>query len=1149
MSIALASGTEPIPGFRCVRRLGRSSVGETWLIQSSDDSHRSLKLIYNGAKLHNARKLTSYRHPFLLNWERCEVHDTDLVLIADWTDETVEAEYEQARQNGKPGIPPDTLLRYMEELAEALDYLHVKHRLVHGRLKLSQIGIQHRHVKLLDWGLTHAEQLPHQSWSLDNLLTTAPEVLRGQLEPASDQFSLAALYLLASAGYAPLAVQSLPEFFDRRKEQMYDSDLVSEVEKAVFDRAFHRDYSARFLTCAAFVKALQQAKATEKAEVRPARLPEPAPVIAQNLILKDESVWQPPASGPGGSDEANHVSTVILKSLLAVESTGDNKHPDSAFLNLSNLAYQSKVQSAGILTPTLIVGLGRAGTAVLQELSRLIHQRFDDASSLPQLRLLAIDDLNDNELTTTIQKPGSLSKDHYFHCPRPSKESLQTIAKDASIANWLPSEQIAGAEKSAPGTTSSLGRLSLVNRYGELRKKLQSECKLMLRSESLMQAKQQTGLSIRQDLTPTCYVIGALDEGFSSGSLADVAGLLRSVVAETGWSQGQVHGLFFLPEDEKQEAIKAHAYATLVELNHYTQENQFSARYDDSHEVTLPHQPFDVAFIRNYPRPDEAAPDESIYRGAAHWLMREVATELGSLRQASREATRAYSNQTTPWFSHGLTALSSSHLAVKETLKNRLRGKLIAHWLVPDRELEQAIRGDGEHFLEQNMFSAPGLLSRFQHLVALVLGQEPNAMIDEWISPLRKGAAARPSLETLARDIMQKVEYTFGAGTGYQNSPAMVAMQQEAEALAQEIGVRISPFIMQYLDKPGYRLGAALQLGKLFLDWVNHYLTQLQANHLEIHQDMLHAERTITQMMSQEERSFAIMGRQRLVSQIAQDLMDYPNRVLKEDMFARAVYVFQHIKKTIEDCLKKLQPAEFTLLELQKHYLAPSPTREHLLLDGDHSLDERVENLMQLLPEDTYLRLDADLNQAMTRFKSDYASVCQGTGPSFTDVLDLLDNALEESMEGLLPSEDAAEQLLSLPSQAVVEQLRQSYRTARPDLMENKRSRQGAFCLLLTPRSESGQELLQMAQATLPQIVAAPEGQPAEILMYRETGCLLPHEIYPQGREAYETRSKDRSTSPHSRFDITFWHKLASPTPTSSATPTPSAFSLPEIRP
>lgn len=1148
MSIALAPGTEPIPGFLCVRRLGRSSLGETWLIQSSDDSHRSLKLIYNGAKLHNARKLTSYRHPFLLSWERCEVHDSDLVLIADWTEETVETEYHQARLDGKPGIPQDTLLRYMEELAEVLDYLHVKHRLVHGRLKLSQIGIQHRHVKLLDWGLTQAEHLLHQSWSLDNLLTTAPEVLRGHFEPASDQFSLAALYLLASAGNLPLAVESLPEFFELRKERTYDSRLVSEAERPVFDRAFHQDADARFPTCAAFVRALIQAKQADKAE---ATQPESVPVVDQNLNTKDEPVWQPPSSTSDNADEAGHVPTVILKSLMAVESTGDNKHPDSAFLNLTNLAYHSKVQSAGILTPTLIVGLGRAGTAVLQELSRLIHQRFDDVSTLPHLRLLAIDNLKDDELSNTIQKPGSLSKDCYFHCPEPGGEVLQAIAKDASITSWLPAEQFAGPELLTSAGSSVRGRLSMVNRMGELRQRLQNECRLMLQSESLMQAKQQTGLSIRQDLTPACYVIGALDEGFSSGTLADVAGLLRSVITEKKWDQCQVNGLFFLPADGQPETIKAHAYATLVELNHYTQENQFSARYDASHEVALSHQPFDIAFFRKKPQPDDdAAAEEPMYRGTAHWLMREVVTELGSLRQASREATRGFTNQSTPWFSHGMTALSSSHLAVKETLKNRLRGKLIAHWLAPDDEREEIIRSDGETFLGQNIYSAPALLSRFQHLVAIVLGQEPAGMIDEWIAPLRKGAAARPPLETLARDIMQKVEYAFGSGTGYQNSPAMVAIQQEAEAQAQETGAKISPFIMHYLEKPGYRLGATLRLGKLFLDWVNHYLNELQANHLEIHQDMLRAERTITQMMSQEERSFVIMGRQRLVSQIAQDLVDYPTRVLKEDMFARAVHVFQHIKKAIEDCLKKLHPAEFTLRELYKHYMAPSPTKEHLLLDGERSLDDRVERLMQLLPEDTYLRLDADLTEAMTRFHSDYTSVCLGIGPSFTDMLDLLDNALEECVDGLLPSEDAAEQLLSLPSQAVVEQLRQSYRTARPDLMENKRSRQGAFCLLLTPKSESGQELLQMAQATLPQIVAAPEGQPGEILMYRETGCLLPHEIYPQGREAYEASSKDRSTSPHSRFDITSWHQLATLSPSnSSATPTPSAFSLPEIRP
>src|SRR5262249_1949918 len=162
------------------------------------------------------------------------------------------------------------------------------------------------------------------------------------------------------------------------------------------------------------------------------------PLSDHNLNLKDDPIWHPTSSSSGSTDEAGYVSTAILKSLMAVESSGENKHPDSAFLNLSNLAYHSKVQSAGILTPTLIVGLGKAGTAVLQELSRMIHQQFDDVSSLPQLRLLAIDDLIDDELSNTIQKPGSLSKEHFFHCTRPSGEKLQALARDASIASWLP---------------------------------------------------------------------------------------------------------------------------------------------------------------------------------------------------------------------------------------------------------------------------------------------------------------------------------------------------------------------------------------------------------------------------------------------------------------------------------------------------------------------------------------------------------------------------------------------------------------------------------------------------------------------------------------------------------------------------------------
>lgn len=67
-----------------------------------------------------------------------------------------------------------------------------------------------------------------------------------------------------------------------------------------------------------------------------------------------------------------------------------------------------------------------------------------------------------------------------------------------------------------------------------------------------------------------------------------------------------------------------------------------------------------------------------------------------------------------------------------------------------------------------------------------------------------------------------------------------------------------------------------------------------------------------------------------------------------------------------------------------------------------------------------------------------------------------------------------------------------------------------------------------MAQATLPQIVAAPEGLIGEILFYRETGCLMPQEIYPEGQAAYQTLVHQEPALLHSRFDIAYWHSIAS---------------------
>src|SRR5215471_3151248 len=73
MTIALSQGSEPLPGFHCVRLVGRSAQSETWLVRAPDESSRALKILFGGAELPHATKLTAYHHPFLMNWDRGEI--------------------------------------------------------------------------------------------------------------------------------------------------------------------------------------------------------------------------------------------------------------------------------------------------------------------------------------------------------------------------------------------------------------------------------------------------------------------------------------------------------------------------------------------------------------------------------------------------------------------------------------------------------------------------------------------------------------------------------------------------------------------------------------------------------------------------------------------------------------------------------------------------------------------------------------------------------------------------------------------------------------------------------------------------------------------------------------------------------------------
>ncbi|HMO35688.1 MAG TPA: protein kinase, partial [Gemmatales bacterium] len=398
-----------------MRRLGRTPHSETWLSRTEEGTEQVIKWLPAGAKLPHSKKLTSYRHPFLHLWDKVEAKQDELLLLCDWSDATLESILKERT------LEAGELFSYLKELAEALDYLHVKHRLVHGRLKPSQVGIQHDHVKLLDWGIFDVRDLPTSAWTLDSLQRAAPEVLASEFEPASDQFALAVLFLEATTGRLPLDVQTLPQFFQTRLTHFYDPRLVPEHYHAALNKALAPSPSSRFPTCAAFIKALENvdldqiiAPVARPATNTPAKKASEVTTVEKQPGSKSEMNWSAAATTSLSRAETSPIPTVMIKSLVEVEKTKDQRHPDSAFLNLNSLAYQSKVQSYGILTPTFILGIGKRGRAVLQELSQLFHQSYDGIGMLPHIRMMALDLNQPGHEPQFVNKPGELAPEHYF---------------------------------------------------------------------------------------------------------------------------------------------------------------------------------------------------------------------------------------------------------------------------------------------------------------------------------------------------------------------------------------------------------------------------------------------------------------------------------------------------------------------------------------------------------------------------------------------------------------------------------------------------------------------------------------------------------------------------------------------------------------
>jgi serine/threonine protein kinase len=298
---------ELLPGYRFLGCLARSSLHEIWKVADDQGRERSVRVYFGcatdgvpadpGAVL----RLQALAHPAVPPIDSVQLEGSRLIVVTAPVEQTLWDLFRRHRAEQRDGIPRDELLGHLETAAEALDQLAEQYEVCHLTLNPRSLLLTGDRLGLADMGIAQWFWLPAgQSVAQFNLRYAAPEMFEGRFHPATDQYSLAIIFLELLTGTHPLRGQSLRQPVSSRLRRRQDLDLVPAPDRAALARALDLDPDRRFPSCRAFVAALPRAPTRGRID----------PPSSASLVLGTAARPVPKTASP---QEVARVVTALLK--------------------------------------------------------------------------------------------------------------------------------------------------------------------------------------------------------------------------------------------------------------------------------------------------------------------------------------------------------------------------------------------------------------------------------------------------------------------------------------------------------------------------------------------------------------------------------------------------------------------------------------------------------------------------------------------------------------------------------------------------------------------------------------------------------------------------------------------------------------------
>src|SRR5262249_37388051 len=410
MAVRIESNAEPIPGYRLIERLGGGGFGEVWKAEAPGGLFKAIKFVYGDLQtvddggraeqeLKALSRVKSVHHPFILSLERYDIIEGQLLIVMELADRTLFDRFKESRTQGLPGIPRSELLNYMEETAEALDLMNSQYQLQHLDIKPQNLFLVYNHVKVADFGLV--KDLEGMAATVTGGVTpvyAAPETFDGWVSRYSDQYSLAIVYQELLTGQRPYAGTTMRQLVLQHLQGEPDLTSLALNERPIIAKALSKNPDLRYPTCLDFVKALRgvglntEGLPGSAVAVLPGADPSTAiirPENAQQLELPDDVHLEETCDArgrrrrrPGSSArKAETPKPIDTQSSFVPPSVPHSTQMRRRFAGSEN----------GVLTPALVIGLGRLGLHALKQFRKVLHEQIGVPEALPHLRFVYLD--------------------------------------------------------------------------------------------------------------------------------------------------------------------------------------------------------------------------------------------------------------------------------------------------------------------------------------------------------------------------------------------------------------------------------------------------------------------------------------------------------------------------------------------------------------------------------------------------------------------------------------------------------------------------------------------------------------------------------------------------------------------------------------